>query len=337
MLRWEPAISGYVITELNDVQWEANGLMDARNNPRRFADRLAALQTAWLVLARVRRTTVAGGESIDVEVRLAGAGEVPEGARIAWRFGSAHGEIAASASPTKFTIVAPPASGLFNLELEASDGDGRLLSHNRVEFCVVTPIDKAPMLFPLDEGAAHILATLRWPNVATTPNGATTLLATRLTTAARQRLLDGRHVLVVANSDDALVDPERRLPAFDRHNFPKMILRSRDGTPWDGRWMGAFCWHRTDGPWASLPGGAMIDEHWLGLTPNYVLTGFLSTAFAGLVDAGVVVAWVHHAAAFVKRSRLGAGWLTVTTFEFSAPAAAENPLAPHVLAAVARS
>ena len=28
VLRWEAPISGYVITELNDVQWEANGLMD---------------------------------------------------------------------------------------------------------------------------------------------------------------------------------------------------------------------------------------------------------------------------------------------------------------------
>ena len=99
--------------------------------------------------------------------------------------------------------------------------------------------------------------------------------------------------------------------------------------------MGAFGWRRTDGAWAALPGGPLLDEHWLGLTPNFVLTGFLSTAFAGLVDAGVVAAWLHSAAAFVKRTRLGAGRLTVTTFEFSAPGVAMRPLAPHVLAAIA--
>ena len=27
-LRWQRPISGYVITELNDTQWELNGLMD---------------------------------------------------------------------------------------------------------------------------------------------------------------------------------------------------------------------------------------------------------------------------------------------------------------------
>src|SRR5271168_57495 len=84
-LRWSRPVSGYVITELNDVQWEANGLMDVRNNPRRFAERLANLQQPWLVIARSARTAISEGESLDVAVRLAGAGEIPEGARLAWR------------------------------------------------------------------------------------------------------------------------------------------------------------------------------------------------------------------------------------------------------------
>ena len=79
----------------------------------------------------------------------------------------------------------------------------------------------------------------------------------------------------------------------------------------------------------------MLDEHWAGLTPHHVLTGFLSTSSAGLVDAGVVVAWLHKAAAFVKRTRLGPGILTVTTFDFLAPASRDNPLAPYLMAAIA--
>ena len=43
-LRWEKPISGYVLTELNDAQWESNGLMDVRNRPRAFAEDLANLQ-----------------------------------------------------------------------------------------------------------------------------------------------------------------------------------------------------------------------------------------------------------------------------------------------------
>ncbi|HYA81204.1 MAG TPA: hypothetical protein VED87_09770, partial [Methylocystis sp.] len=78
-------------------------------------------------------------------------------------------------------------------------------------------------------------------------------------------------------------------------------------------------------------------EHWRGITPNFVLTGFLSTAFAGLVDSGVSVGWLHLAAAFVKRSRLGPGWLTAATFDLSSSEAARNPLAPQLLLALAKS
>ena len=101
--------------------------------------------------------------------------------------------------------------------------------------------------------------------------------------------------------------------------------------------MGAFTWRRMEGPWSCLPGGPMLDEHWSGLLPNHVLTGFPATAFGGLVDAGVAVGWLHHAAAFVKRSFLGKGWLTVSTFDLASPQAHENPLAPHLMKALVGS
>ena len=68
----------------------------------------------------------------------------------------------------------------------------------------------------------------------------------------------------------------------------------------------------------------MLDEHWTRPLAEHVLTGFLSTAFGGLVDAGVAVAWLHNAAAFTKRTLLGNGRLTTTTFELRSDAAAKE-------------
>ena len=331
-LRWEPEISGYVITELNDVQWEANGLMDARNNPRRFADRLAQLQTPWLALARTPKTAVACGERFEIELRLAGPRAPPPGSRIAWRFLDQSGEIAANGDPVAIKLVAPEVAStqLADFQIEGVCENGQQLSSNQIELCLAPALAAVPSLAPLDDGAAAILSAFGWP-VADKP---TTLLATRLTESVRERLLAGDEVVLIANSEQALTDPGRA-PISDRHNFPRMNLRKREGTPWDGRWMGGFAWRRTDARWASLPGGPLLDEHWLGLTPHFVLTDFLSTAFTGLVDAGIAVAWVHACAAFVKRTRLGPGRLTVTTFEFSDAAALANPLAPYLLAALA--
>jgi hypothetical protein len=213
-----------------------------------------------------------------------------------------------------------------------------VLSHNTLEFCVVPRLcDEAPALYPLDAKAADVLASFAWPNCATSLEYADLALATRLTTAVPRLLLAGRKVLLIANELEALVDPERELPSSDPHNFPTMEIKRREGTPWDGRWMSAFSWRRTDGPWAGLPNGPMLDEHWSGLLPNHVLTGFRSTAFGGLVDAGVAVGWLHKAAAFTKRSFLGKSWMTVSTFEMTGKGAAENPLAPHLLLALAKS
>ena len=339
-LRWEQPISGYVLTELNDVQWESNGLMDVRNRPRAFAARLAALQTPRLVIARVDRTALRAGETFEVQVRLAGAGETPPGAQVAWSFGAAQGVAPVGAEPSVLTLTAPSIDRIaaMALELEARGPDGRVLSVNTLELCVVPALGAGgAALFAIDEDARKTLLALGWPTVAVNAGEAEILVATSLTTPVRDALLAGRRVVLIANGDDALVDPARRLPPNDRHNFPQAVLRPRNGTPWDGQWMGAFAWRRMEGPWSGLPNGPMLDEHWAGLTPNHVLTGFLSTAFGGLVDAGMAVGWLHLAAGFVKRTALGPGWLTIATFDLTSAQASANPLAAHLLRAIVES
>ncbi len=339
-LRWSAPISGYVITELNDTQWECNGLMDTQNHPRRFADRLSLLQQPHLVIARGGRTALHAGEATEVAIRLAGAGGAPEGGWIDWRFGAERGRIPASIDPVSVPLQAGAAMSMHlqDLELEAFDAAGLLLSRNRLEFCIAPRIvEHTPALWPADAEAMAILEALSWPRRAASPDEADLCFATRMTSSVREGLLAGHKTLLVANQANALVDSERTLPAGDFHNFPTMGLRLRAGSPWDGGWMGAFCWRRIDGPWASLPGGAMLDEHWIGLLPDYVLTGFRSTAFAGLVDSGVAVAWLHKAAAFTKRTYLGKAWLTVSTFDLTSVVALRHPLAPHLLLALTQS
>jgi hypothetical protein len=51
-LRSRPSIQGYVITELTDVMWESNGLMDIWRNPKSFATDLEAIQQDDAVFLR---------------------------------------------------------------------------------------------------------------------------------------------------------------------------------------------------------------------------------------------------------------------------------------------
>ena len=70
---------------------------------------------------------------------------------------------------------------------------------------------------------------------------------------------------------------------------------------------------------------------WLKVTmPLALLLGVL-------LFSGMAVGWLHLAAGFVKRSFLGKAWLTISTYDLTSKAAAENPLAPHLLRAIVES
>ena len=50
-MRQRNSIQGYVITELTDANWEANGLMSMWRQPKSFAEELGRLQQDDLVMA----------------------------------------------------------------------------------------------------------------------------------------------------------------------------------------------------------------------------------------------------------------------------------------------
>ena len=254
-LRWERPISGYVITELNDVQWELNGLMDVHEPSAPI--RRSAGQPAAAVAGHREGAADDNRRRRERRGRRPARGRRGDAKRLRRSPGGSRtkrASIRVGAEPTTIKLIGPPADAIAiqNLDLEASDGAGRLLSRNSLEFCVV-PRSAGADAVALCDGRRRridILAALDWPNRAASPDEADVVLATRLTTPVRERLIAGTKALLIANSPDALVDPERHLPLSDRHNFPKMELKPRQGTPWDGQWMGAFAWRRIDGPWA---------------------------------------------------------------------------------------
>jgi hypothetical protein len=185
-----------------------------RNNPRRLAERLANLQQPWLVIARSAGATISESESLEVSVRLTGAGEIPRGARLAWRFGEQSGRSPLDGDPIAISLkgAADDRIAVRDLELEAFDGARRRLSRNVLEFCVVPRLQgAAPALYPVDSGAAAVLTGTGYPRRAASLEDADVALATRLTAPVRELLLEGRKVLLIANEIDSLVDPDRAL------------------------------------------------------------------------------------------------------------------------------
>jgi hypothetical protein len=54
-MRRQPGIQGYVITELSDIYWESNGLLDFARNPKVFHERFSEFNAADVIIPQLKR------------------------------------------------------------------------------------------------------------------------------------------------------------------------------------------------------------------------------------------------------------------------------------------
>ena len=85
-MRARASIMGYVITELTDVHWEANGLMDMNRNPRMFHERFAEVNADIVIVPKIKRYAGVSGETFRFDVSISSGGkEIPDRSRAADR------------------------------------------------------------------------------------------------------------------------------------------------------------------------------------------------------------------------------------------------------------
>jgi hypothetical protein len=71
----------------------------------------------------------------------------------------------------------------------------------------------------------------------------------------------------------------------------------------------------------------MFDLSFDRVVPTHVLGGFEPWEYGGPVQAGLVVGWVHKAAATIASRRVGRGGLVATTFRLLSDPPGEDPVA----------
>jgi hypothetical protein len=67
-MRLRPEIQGYVITELTDVHWECNGLLDMNRNPKIFYNDMDKVNASTVVIPEWEQTAYSAGETIRIGV-----------------------------------------------------------------------------------------------------------------------------------------------------------------------------------------------------------------------------------------------------------------------------
>jgi hypothetical protein len=334
-LRRHDSIQGYVITELTDAYWEANGLLDAIRGPKVYHGRLGRLNAPDVVVADLPRRDLTGGERLRAPVTLSSyAGRAAGCGRIDWELrirGSAptRGELAVADWPDggavavgALEIDVPRVAGVEDAELtiRALDDEGRERASDQLRLAVL-PTDAGEtseplavsVLDPLDIwGATDRVRGLGHQVVD--PDQADLFVATELTEELVDRLDAGGRALVLVRSRAAIPaehDLARRVSVHLRRVPPSGSPGQR--SPWEGDWVTSWSWLLHD-VLPGLPRRNPLDFAYQEVLPDHVLLGYEPVRHRDEVPAGMFVGWVHAPAAIVWTFPQGRGAVTLTTF-----------------------
>jgi hypothetical protein len=330
-MRRKPQLAGYAITELTDVHWEANGLMDMRRNLRIFQEEFRNINADTVILPRADATSYWAGGKAHIDIALAhGAGEPLADARLVVSFGD-------TTEVTQVPVIAPGAVvEITTTELSLPtrsrsvnqravfrllNADGIVIATNTLDLAILQPaagIDRGLSAWSPESGISKRLEALGYepaPSLAEADFAVARWHDPDIAAYVR----GGGHLLLCP-------EDEMSLHPFFPH-WQNVQVRARANTTWQGDWASSFSWLDRSGLFADLPGGPMLDMSLAPVLPRHVISGCNLLDFHARVHAGIVVGWIHKAAALLVERAYGEGRVVATTFRLFHDEASADPAA----------
>ncbi len=307
-MRRRPEIAGYVLTQLTDVQWEANGLFDMNGRPRTFVDELALVNGPCAVVLRPAAWSGTTGAMLEVTVDVVPPRSgVPAGTwtvvidqdgREPQEFGVRAGT--RDALHAKVRLPERSASVPVRASLLV---DGELVARDVADIAVVAPAERHPATVHTDDAVLTKWLTALNVPVTQDPAESSLLVTRRFGPEAQAHARAGGRVLVVAEDSGALAG------AFAAPLLAR--LSPREG---DGDWVPRFDWLRRSGPFAALPGGPLLDLSFENLIGDLVIDFLPAPLRPAHLHSAVFAGWLRHSASTSLTVPWSKGAVTLTTF-----------------------
>lgn len=317
-IRAKQSISGYVLTQLSDVQWEANGLFDMNRTPKLFTAQYALCNGPRAIALRPERYSLATQERIGCSVTVTpartGQPVAPEAGEVRVTLAGTVVAVVAG-DPTEwvthdFVIAAPVQPGAYTLVAELFEG-GTLIARDEADL-VVTPAAAAERAWPKVAVTQPSLA--RWAESlgleaidASTLDLASPIPGVVWATGifdddAQRYARNGGRVLILAEDSGAL-GTGFKLLTFAR-------LRPRSG---DGDWVPRTDWLERTGPFAEIPGDTILGIAFEDVLGDLVLDGIPNAIRPATVFSGVFNGWLRGSASTTASTPFSQGVVTITT------------------------
>ncbi|MHA6511954.1 glycoside hydrolase family 2 protein [Tessaracoccus sp. Z1128] len=318
-IRAKHSISGYVLTELSDVQWEANGLFDMNRTPKQFTAEYALCNGPRAVALRPQRYSLTTGEHIPctVTVTPARTGQ-PRGPQAGEVRVTLDGTLLAvlPGDPIDWTthdlvVTAPALPGAYTLIAELYEDD-TLIARDEADLVVTSAAAEAhdwPMVATTDPALALWAGALGLETIDATMLDLSSptpgvVWATRLFDDDAQRYArNGGRVLILAE------DPEALGTGFKLLTFAS--LRSRSG---DGDWVPRTDWLDRTGPFADIPGDTILGIAFEDILGDLVISGIPNAIRPATVASGLFNGWLQGSASTTVTTPFSQGLVTITTY-----------------------
>ncbi len=335
-LRSRPSIQGYVITELTDVMWESNGLMDIWRHPKSFASDLSAIQQDDAVFVRTEKHNYFEGSKVEADVYFSHYSQQDLGeATVNWSVegtsltGSFNAPPVSAGSTAKvgtitFTVPSTDAPSRDVLNMQVTTG-GTVIAKNTIDLFFY-PSEKPALPPPVDfhdpRGRLRRLASEMQRRDYFETDSAQAhpiMIASDFDDEVKKALESGSTVILLANS------PQTISPSV------KVVPRSQDDL--DGNWISNFAWVRKDAPpFSKIAFDALSGFETEAAIPETVVTGIPPNQFADVL-AGEFYGWIHSNVGTLVQARYGKGKLLICTFAVNTPYSTD-PYATYLMDAL---
>jgi hypothetical protein len=274
-LRLHPQIAGYVITELTDVHWESNGLLDLRRNPKAFHGRFARMNNQVVVIGHAEHTRYRSSERAVIHVVVASPSPLTD-PHVDWTIPELElsGTVIPPA-PITFDVPAihAPVAATVSFQLRSSGGPEPSRNDTRLWLYPERPTTRSD----------GVVIARTWREV-------------------KDRVERGGRAIVIADDDDAL--PHGGTIELERWD------PDDDATGWfRSAGLGWLHPRLTE----DLAIGPRVDLAFLGITPEHRIRGYVP-GNRGDVFAGHYLGWIQDVTASVAAFRHGRGMGIVCTF-----------------------
>jgi hypothetical protein len=352
-MRRQAGIQGYVITELTDIYWESNGLLDFARRPKAFHDCLKEINALNMVIPEFERHTFWDDERARLRLYASRFGQESwEGAVITAKAENgdvlyqrqiddlARGEVL-KLGTVRWPLQRTEAGQSVKVALMAERGN--VLAQGSAEVYVLPTAFRWPSytepvavitrpeyggstngLAPTGLSADEPVAPSAWLTTAEDEDSVSTLRQ------AMQQL--GYHTMSQISADTRLLvtdHPTAESLAWVRDGGDMLFLSSKNsGSPffwrqgrggaYNGNWITSFNWLRPSA-YRRVPTASPLTLPFRDVIPQHVILGlpFEDARYHGDFLAGQIAGWVQHPAMHTVQFRYGKGRVIMTTYRIS--------------------